>query len=231
MSEADSPSGMSTPSTRSGPNARRAEVRDEARVDAAREADDGAAAAEVLVDDLAQALGDLVDASARGRRGGATRRSAQPAPFEPAVFSPTKRVMFAIESRFSGRTSSSAICDLVALLDEADQLEDAGRVDHADLDQRVVGVEDDAVGAQGEVVPEELTDFLLDGVGAGHDGQREVARNLTRRPSESSSDPFGLSTRFFLPLPPVRVARIVRDMCGIAGIYARPTRPRPRSCC
>ena len=97
---------MRTPSTRSGPKAR-AEVRDEARVDAAREADDRAAAAQVLVDGVSQALGDLVDRPPRvqpQRFGGQLSRA-----FEPAVFSPTKRVMLAIESRFSGRTSSSAI--------------------------------------------------------------------------------------------------------------------------
>ena len=32
----------------------------------------------------------------------------------------------------------------------------------------------------------------------------------------------------FLPLPPVRLARIVRDMCGIAGIYARPDAEAPQ---
>ena len=42
------------------PEGPRAEEGDEARVDAAREPDDGAATPEVLVDDLAQALGDLV---------------------------------------------------------------------------------------------------------------------------------------------------------------------------
>ena len=32
----------------------------------------------------------------------------------------------------------------------------------------------------------------------------------------------------FLPLPPVRLARIVGDMCGIAGIYARPDAEAPQ---
>ena len=160
-----------------GPEGARAEVGDEARVDAAGEADDGPAAAEVLVDDLAQALGDLVDRPPRvvepQRLGGQllSRR-----PFEPARLLADEagdvrdRVEVLREDLLVGDL------DLVALLDEADQLEDAGRVDHADLDQGVVPVEDDAVRAQREVVLQELADFLLDALGAGHDGQREVAR-------------------------------------------------------
>ena len=110
VSEADSPSGMSTPRTRSGPKAFAQRCATRLESTPPESADDGAAPAEVLVDDLAQALGDLVGGPRRvveAERLG--EGQAQPAPFEPAVFSPTKRVMLAIESRFSGRTSSSAI--------------------------------------------------------------------------------------------------------------------------
>ena len=62
--------------------------------------------------------------------------------------------MFAIESRF-GEDLLVGDLDLVALLDEADQLEDAGRVDHADLDERVVPVQV-TPSAQREVVLQEL---------------------------------------------------------------------------
>ena len=60
VSEADSALGHEDAEHALGPEGPRAEEGDEARVDAAREADDGAATPQVLVDDLAQALGDLV---------------------------------------------------------------------------------------------------------------------------------------------------------------------------
>ena len=92
-----------------GPERLAAEERDQARVDAAGEADDRAAALEVVVDDP-----DRAGARRSRRRPGlreesATRRQSLTGAIRAAVFSPTKRVMLAIESRFSGRTSSSAI--------------------------------------------------------------------------------------------------------------------------
>ena len=63
---------------------------------------------------------------------------------------------------------------------------------------------------------------------------KEKSPEPARRPSESSRQSFARSARILvdsfgiLALPPVRRARIVKGMCGIAGIYARPGSEAPQ---
>jgi hypothetical protein len=80
------------------------------------------------------------------------------------------------ESRFAGTISSSATA-IPPLLDERDQLEDAGRVDDARLEKGLVVGEPVAVLAEHEVGDDEFPHLLDDGLGHLGAGPRSASRS------------------------------------------------------
>ena len=106
--------------------------------------------------------------------------------------------MLSIDSRFSGTSSSSATWICVRVLEPADELEDAGRVDDPGFDQRLVPRQAAWVVAEEEVGRQKPPQVSL---------HSAIVSDALAAPARTLRQADGGST--------------VMRMCGLAGIYGR----------
>ena len=148
-----------------GPEGARAERDRDRAVDPARDPDDGAAAAKLLPTISPQRRRRSPRPPLPGRSRGGRSAIVPLSVTRPVPASSLARrrtaTMLSIESRFSGRSSSSWMRMPNVLLEKADQLEHSGRVDHPRLDERRGAGQARRVVSEEEVRREKFTDRVF----------------------------------------------------------------------